>query len=334
MINHRSTLGRVTVLAATGLLALAAAAGCGKKETPATSGGTKTITLGFSQVGSESGWRSANTQSVKDAAAAAGINLKFSDAQQKQENQIQAMRDYISQKVDVISFSPVVTTGWDTVLKEAKAAKIPVILTDRQVDADPSLYVSLVGSDFELEGERGAHLLETVLKQPGAPSQVNIAVLEGTTGSAPAIDRAKGFKKVMDASDPNWKIVVSQTGDFTRDGGKQVMAAFLQSHPEINVLFAHNDDMAIGAIQSIEAAGKKPGVDIKIVSIDGVHDGFVAMSQGKINAIAECNPLLGPQLMDTIKTVLAGGTVEKWIKTKEGDFLAADAAAALPNRKY
>ena len=334
MINHRSTLGRVTVLAATGLLALAAAAGCGKKETPATSGGTKTITLGFSQVGSESGWRSANTQSVKDAAAAAGINLKFSDAQQKQENQIQAIRDYISQKVDVISFSPVVTTGWDTVLKEAKAAKIPVILTDRQVDSDPSLYVSLVGSDFEAEGERAAHLLETVMKAPGAPAQANIAVLEGTTGSAPAIDRAKGFKKVMDASDPSWKIVVSQTGDFTRDGGKQVMAAFLQSHPEINVLFAHNDDMAIGAIQSIEAAGKKPGVDIKIVSIDGVHDGFVAMSQGKINAIAECNPLLGPQLMDTIKTVLAGGSVEKWIKTKEGDFLAADAAAALPNRKY
>ena len=163
---------------------------------------------------------------------------------------------------------------------------------------------------------------------------MNIAVLEGTTGSAPAIDRAKGFKKIMDASDPTWKIVVSQTGDFTRDGGKQVMAAFLQSHPEINVLFAHNDDMAIGAIQSIEAAGKKPGVDIKIVSIDGVHDGFVAMSQGKINAIAECNPLLGPQLMDTIKTVLGGGSVEKWIKTKEGDFLAADAAAALPNRKY
>jgi simple sugar transport system substrate-binding protein len=333
MIDKRSIFGRATVLAATGLLVVTAAAGCGKKETPATSG-TKTITLGFSQVGSESGWRSANTQSVKDAATAAGINLKFSDAQQKQENQIQAIRDYISQKVDVISFSPVVTTGWDTVMKEAKAAKIPVILTDRQVDADPSLYVSLVGSDFELEGERGAHLLETVLKAPGGPTAVNIAVLEGTTGSAPAIDRAKGFKKVMDASNPNWKIVVSQTGDFTRDGGKQVMAAFLQSHPEINVLFAHNDDMAIGAIQSIEAAGKKPGVDIKIVSIDGVHDGFVAMSQGKINAIAECNPLLGPQLMDTIKTVLAGGSVEKWIKTKEGDFLAAEAAAALPNRKY
>jgi galactofuranose transport system substrate-binding protein len=331
MLNRRSFITGVAAVAAAG--ATASLEACGKKAKSSSSGGTKTITLGFSQVGSESGWRSANTQSVKDAAAAAGINLKFSDAQQKQENQIQAIRDYISQKVDVISFSPVVTTGWDTVLKEAKDAKIPVILTDRQVDSDPSYYVTLVGSDFESEGERAAHMLEKVLAlTPVSP--VNIAVLEGTTGSAPAIDRAKGFKKIMDASHPEWKIVVSQTGDFTRDGGKQVMAAFLQSHPEANVLFAHNDDMALGAIQSIEAAGKKPGTDIKIVSCDGVHDGFVAMTQGKINAIVECNPLLGPQLMDTIKTVLGGGTVEKWIKTKEGDFMAADAAAALPSRKY
>ena len=324
MISRRNFLTGAAAVAATGALAA-----CSKRTT-AKSGGK--ITLGFSQVGSESGWRSANTKSVKDAAAAAGISLKFSDAQQKQENQIQAIRDYISQKVDVISFSPVVTTGWDTVLKEAKAAKIPVILTDRQVDSDPSLYVTLVGSDFEAEGERAAHLLEKVLTGHSGP--VDIAVLEGTTGSAPAIERAKGFKKVMAASNPDWKIVVSQTGDFTRDGGKQVMAAFLQAHPEINVLFAHNDDMAIGAIQSIEAAGKKPGTDIKIVSIDGVHDGFVAMTEGKINAIAECNPLLGPQLMDTVKTVVHGGALEKWIKTKEGDFMAADAAAALPTRQY
>ena len=332
MISRRSFLTGATAVAVTGVTGALAA--CGKKESPSTTGpsGAKTITLGFSQVGSESGWRSANTTSIKEAAAAAGITLKFSDAQQKQENQIQAIRDYISQKVDVISFSPVVTTGWDTVLKEAKTAKIPVLLTDRQVDSDPSLYVTLIGSDFTLEGERAAALMDKVLASTTAP--VNIAVLEGTTGSAPAIERAKGFKKVMDASHPNWKIVVSQTGDFTRDGGKQVMAAFLQSHPEINALFAHNDDMGIGAIQSIEAAGKKAGTDIKIVTLDGVNDGLVAMTQGKINAIAECNPLLGPQLMETIKTVLAGGSVEKWIKTKESDFVAADAAAALPNRKY
>ena len=180
-INRRNFLAGTAALAVTGGLAA-----CGKKST-AKSGGK--ITLGFSQVGSESGWRSANTTSVKEAAAAAGVTLKFSDAQQKQENQIQAIRDYISQKVDVISFSPVVTTGWDTVLKEAKAAKIPVILTDRSVDGDPSLYVTLVGSDFEAEGERAAHLLEKVLQ--GHTGPVNIAVLEGTTGSAPAIERAR-----------------------------------------------------------------------------------------------------------------------------------------------
>jgi len=329
MLSRRSLLTGAAGVAAAGVLAA-----CGKKESPSTasSGGTKTITLGFSQVGSESGWRSANTDSVKDAAKAAGITLKFSDAQQKQENQIQAIRDYISQKVDVISFSPVVASGWDTVLKEAQTAKIPVILTDRQVDSDQSLWVSLVGSDFEIEGERAAKLLEKVLA--AAPlSAVNIAVLEGTTGSAPAVQRATGFKKIADTH-KDWKFVASQTGDFTRDGGKQVMAAFLQSHPEINVLFAHNDDMGLGAIQAIEAAGKKPGTDIKIITIDGVHDGFVAMSQGKINAISECNPLLGPQLMETIKKVLNKETVDKWIKTKEDDFLAADAAAALPNRKY
>ncbi|MFL6114048.1 MAG: ABC transporter substrate-binding protein [Catenulispora sp.] len=332
----KGTAGIVAVGAMGGALDACAKSSPKSSTSTGTTGGSagsggKQIKLGFSQVGSESGWRAANTQSVKDAAAKAGIALTFSDAQQKQENQIAAIRNYISQKVDVISFSPVVTSGWDAVLTEAKQAKIPVILTDRQVDSDQSLYVCLVGSDFEAEGERAAHLMEKVL---AGMTQVNMAQLEGTTGSAPATQRAAGFKKVMAASDPSWKIVISQTGDFTRDGGKQVMAAFLQSHPEINALFAHNDDMAIGAIQSIIAAGKKPGTDIKIVSIDGVHDGFVAMSQSQINAIAECNPLLGPQLMETIKDVLAGKTVERWIKTKESDFTADQAAAALPNRQY
>jgi simple sugar transport system substrate-binding protein len=333
MIDRRNLLKGTAGLFAAG--ALGGTLDACAKSSPKAAGGTgaaKTITLGFSQVGSESGWRTANTQSVKDAAAKAGITLKFSDAEQKQENQIAAIRSYISQKVDVISFSPVVTSGWDAVLTEAKNAKIPVILTDRQVDSDQSLYVCLVGSDFEAEGERAAHLMEKVLA--GVTGPVNLAQLEGTSGSAPAIQRTAGFKKVMDASDPSWKIVISQDGNFTRDGGKQVMAAFLQSHPEINALFAQNDDMAIGAIQSIIAAGKKPGTDIRIISCDGVHDGFVAMTQGQINGIVECNPLLGPQLMDTIKQVLAGQTVERWIKTKEGDYLADQAAAALPNRQY
>lgn len=335
MLSRRNFL-----TAAVGVAAAGSLAACAKKDDSSTGSdsadGGKTITLGFSQVGSESGWRSANTTSVKDAAKEAGYKLQFSDAQQKQENQISAIRSYISQKVDVIAFSPVVVTGWDAVLKEAKAKNIPVVLTDRSVEtSDDSLYVTLVGSDFTDEGRRAAKILEKVIAKAGLKAPVKIAQLEGTTGAAPAIERAKGFKEVMDAEHKDdWKIVVSQTGDFTRAGGKQVMAAFLQSNPDINVLFAHNDDMAIGAIQSIEAAGKKPGKDILIVSIDGVKDGFVAMSEGKINAIVECNPLLGPQLMDVVKKVKNGEKVERWIKTKEGDFMQDQAKAALPSRKY
>ncbi|WP_326607497.1 ABC transporter substrate-binding protein [Streptomyces sp. NBC_01799] len=335
MLNRRNFLSAAVGVAAAGGLAACAKEDSGSNSS-SSGGGSKAISLGFSQVGSESGWRTANTDSVKEAAKEAGYTLKFSDAQQKQENQISAIRSFIAQKVDVIAFSPVVVTGWDAVLKEAKAKNIPVVLTDRSVEtSDDSLYVTLVGSDFTDEGRRAAKILEKVLEKAGHKGAVKIAQLEGTTGAAPAIERAKGFKEVMEAEHKDdWKIVVSQTGDFTRAGGKQVMAAFLQSNPDINVLFAHNDDMAIGAIQSIEAAGKKPGKDILIVSIDGVKDGFVAMSDGKINAIVECNPLLGPQLMDIVKKVKDGETVERWIKTEESDFMQDQAKAALPNRKY
>ncbi|WP_326827896.1 ABC transporter substrate-binding protein [Streptomyces sp. NBC_01318] len=335
MLNRRNFL-----TAAVGVAAAGGLAACAKEDSGSNSsssgGDSKAISLGFSQVGSESGWRTANTDSVKEAAKEAGYTLKFSDAQQKQENQISAIRSFIAQKVDVIAFSPVVVTGWDAVLKEAKAKNIPVVLTDRSVEtSDDSLYVTLVGSDFTDEGRRAAKILEKVLEKDGHKGAVKIAQLEGTTGAAPAIERAKGFKEVMEAKhSDDWKIVVSQTGDFTRAGGKQVMAAFLQSNPDINVLFAHNDDMALGAIQSIEAAGKKPGKDILIVSIDGVKDGFVAMSEGKINAIVECNPLLGPQLMDVVKKVKDSETVERWIKTEESDFMQDQAKAALPNRRY
>ncbi|GAB3005950.1 ABC transporter substrate-binding protein [Streptomyces pseudoechinosporeus] len=335
MLNRRNFL-----TAAVGVAAAGGLAACAKEDEGSSSsssgGGSKKLTLGFSQVGSESGWRTANSDSVKSAAKEAGYTLKFSDAQQKQENQISAIRSYITQGVDVIAFSPVVVTGWDAVLKEAKAKKIPVVLTDRSVEtSDESLYVTLVGSDFTDEGRRAARILEKVLEKAGHKGAVKIAQLEGTTGAAPAIERAKGFKEVMDADHKDdWKIVVSQTGDFTRAGGKQVMAAFLQSNPDIDVLFAHNDDMGIGAIQAIEAAGKKPGKDILIVTVDGVKDGFVAMSEGKINAIVECNPLLGPQLMEVVQKVKDGETVERWIKTKESDFMQDQAKEALPTRKY
>ncbi|GAA4553140.1 ABC transporter substrate-binding protein [Streptomyces collinus] len=333
MLNRRNFLTAAVGVAAAGTLAACAKEDGGPSDS--SSGGSKAITLGFAQVGSESGWRTANTDSVKSAAKEAGIKLQFSDAQQKPENQISAIRSFIAQKVDVIAFSPVVVKGWDAVLNEAKRANIPVVLTDRSVESDESLFVTLVGSDFTDEGRRAAKILEKVLEKAGHKGKVKIAQLEGTTGAAPAIERAKGFKEVMDAEHKDdWEIVASQTGDFTRAGGKQVMAAFLQSNPDIDVLFAHNDDMGLGAIQAIEAAGKKPGKDILIVTVDGVKDGFIAMSEGKINAIVECNPLLGPQLMEVVKKVQAGETVERWIKTKESDFMQDQAKDALPTRKY
>lgn len=291
----------------------------------------KKITLGFAQVGAESEWRTANTVSIKDAAKEAGIELKFSDAQQKQENQIKAIRSYIAQKVDVIAFAPVVTTGWDTVLKEAKTAKIPVILTDRNIDTkDPSLYVTMIGSDFTEEGQKAAQWLLDNYKKPG---DVNIVELQGTVGSAPAIDRKKGFEEVI-KKDPRFKITRSQTGDFTRAKGKEVMEAFLKTDKNIQVLYAHNDDMAIGAIQAIEAAGLKPGQDIIIVSIDAVKGAFEAMMAGKLNVTVECNPQLGPQLMTVVKEVLEGKEQPKWVKTKESVFPMETAAKEFPNRKY
>lgn len=292
----------------------------------------KKITLGFSQVGAESGWRTANSKSVQDAAKDAGFDLKFSDAQQKQENQIKAIRNYIQQKVDVIAFSPVVESGWDTVLKEAKDAGIPVILTDRAVDSkDTSLYKTFIGSDFVEEGRRAGKWLVDTYKD--AKEQVNIVELQGTTGSAPANDRKAGFEEII-KSNPNLKIIASQTGDFTRAKGKEVMQAFLKAQKKIDVLYAHNDDMALGAIQAIEAAGLKPGKDIIIISVDGVKDGFVAASEGKINFIVECNPLLGPQLMQAVKDVVGGKEVTKRIVTKEGVFTSEDAKRELPNRQY
>jgi len=313
------------------LLMLVATA-CGKSEDKKTSGSTSDITLGFAQVGAESGWRTANTNSVKDAAAEAGFDLKFSDAQQKQENQIKAIRTFIQQKVDVIAFSPVVESGWDTVLKEAKDAGIPVILTDRAVDSqDTSLYATFIGSDFVLEGKKAGEWLADQYKD--ATADVNIVELQGTTGSAPAIDRKAGFEEAIKGNS-HLKIIASQTGDFTRAKGKEVMQAFLKANPKIDVLYAHNDDMALGAIQAIEAAGLKPGVDIKIISVDAVKDGMTAASEGKINFIVECNPLLGPQLMDAVRDVVAGKTIEKRIVTKEGTFTSEEAKAALPDRKY
>ena len=297
----------------------------------------KKLTVGFSQIGAESGWRTANTDSIKSEAVKRGINLKFADAQQKQENQIKALRSFIAQGVDVIAFSPVVETGWGPVLNEIKKAKIPVVLTDRAVIVtnangvlDDSLYVTFIGSDFVEEGRRAGEWLAKA-----SNGKAVIAELVGTPGSAPAIDRKKGFEEVL-AKNPGMKIVKSQSGNFTRAQGKEVMESFLKSPDakQITALFAHNDDMALGAIQAMEEAGIKPGKDILIVSIDGVKGAFEAMAAGKMNCTVECNPQIGPQLFDAVEAIKAGKTLPKRTPVKEGVYEQSQAAAELPNRKY
>jgi ABC-type sugar transport system substrate-binding protein len=330
----------VLLLVATSALCLAAA-GCDQQPSaalaqPATAAPgarpKKTyqdLVVGYAQIGAESEWRTANTISVKEAAAQLGVELKFVDGQQKQENQIQAIRTFIAQKVDVIGVPPVVETGWDEVFKEAKDAGIPIILVDRRAAVSGDLYVTLMGSDFVEEGRNAARVMAKLMN-----GKANIVELVGTIGSAPANDRYQGFREVL-RDYPDMKIIDSQSGDFTRAKGKQVMEEFLRRHGnEINALFAHNDDMAIGAIQAIEAAGLKPGTDIKIVSIDAVHGAFEAMIAGKLNATVECNPLLGPEFLEMALKVVNGEPVPKWVPSKEGIFFPDNAKEILPTRKY
>jgi len=300
----------------------------------ATSGGggsaDKVITVGFAQTGSESGWRAANTQSMKEAFSAKnGFKLIFNAADNKPENQIAAVHSFINQGVDAIVIAAVVTTGWDDVLKEAKDAKIPVILEDRTIDADPSLYASWIGDDFKKEGvTAGTWAAKALGDKP-----TNMVVLEGTTGSAPAIDRATGFSSAI--KDTQIKTLDSQTGNFTRADGKTVMEGFLQKYGKsINLLFAQNDDMGLGALDAIKAAGLTPGKDIQIVTIDGTHDGLTALSQGEFNYVVECNPLLGDKVASVVKDVLAGKKVDKAYTAVDGAFDQAQATAALPTRKY
>jgi len=332
----RKTFNRA-VMAALSAVALTTVAACGSGgetggsgDAASGGGGDDVITIGFSQVGAESGWRAANTKSIQDTLTAEnGFDLKFSDAQQKQENQIQAIRSYIAQGVDVIAFSPVVETGWDAVLQEAKSADIPVILTDRAVDSqDETLYESFIGSDFVLEGQRVG---EWVVEQYDGEGY-KIVELQGTTGSAPAIDRKEGFETAIEGSD--LEIIDSQTGNFTRAEGKTVMEGFLNAYDDIDLVFAHNDDMGLGAIEAIEAAGMTPGEDIKIVTIDAVKDGMQALADGKINYIVECNPLLGPDLAEIAKKVMAGEEVEKRIVVEDQAFDQEGAKEALPTREY
>jgi len=279
--------------------------------------------IGFSQIGSESGWRAAETTLTKSQAEERGYQLQFSDAQQKQENQIAALRSFIAQGVDAILIAPVVATGWDGVLQEAKEAEIPVVLLDRMVDSDNSLYLTAVGSNLVHEGEvAGKWLADTV-----GDKDCRIVELQGTTGSSPAIDRKKGFEQGIAGHD-NLKIVQSQTGDFTRSLGKEVMESFIQAEnggKDICALYAHNDDMAVGAIQAIKEAGLKPGTDILVVSIDGVPDIFKAMADGEANATVELTPNMAGPAFDALEAYWKDGTEPaKFLQTESKLFTQAD----------
>ena len=317
----------LAMLAGCAPVAAPAAAPAADAAQPAVAKSYADLTVCFPQLGAESDWRTANTASMKETAEKLGIKqLVFSDAQQKQENQISAMRACIQQSVDVIALPPVVETGWDAVLTEAKNASIPVIVVDRSVSADSSLYAAHIGSDMDIEGQRAAEEMNKLLPDGG-----NIIELSGTTGSGAAVGRARGFREKLN---PNITILDSQTGNFTRAEGKPVMEAFLKKYEgQIDGAFIHNDDMAIGAIEAVKAAGLNPG-DLKIVSVDGTRGGFQAMVDGWIQADVECNPLLGPQVMEIALKLANGEEVVKEQLTNESVFYPENAAELLPTRQY
>ena len=293
----------------------------------------KRVKLGFAQVGSESEWRLANTDSIVSAAKEAGIDLILRNADYDQKKQIEIIRDFINQGVDVIAFSPKTESGWDEVLQEVKNAGIPVILSDREINVDDqSLFTSFIGSDFVEEGRRAGKWLASVSKS--AKSPIHIIEIEGTANSAPAVDRKLGFHEIVQ-QDSKLQLLKSYSGDFTLGIGKKLMKEALKTYGrKINVVYAHNDDMALGAIQAIEDYGLKPGVDIKIISIDGTLKAFKALNVGKMNFTVECNPLLGPELMKAIKDLNNGIEIPQKIITSEETFDQKQAKKEFYRRSY
>ena len=286
-------------------------------ETEAEKSGNDKLVVGFAQIGQESGWRDAETNDVQWYAArnTDTIELTFADAQQKQENQIKAIRNFIEMGVDVIVFPPVVETGWEAVLTECQEAGIPGILGDRGIDASAGddLYTTMIASDHVWAGEQAAIVMNDLLGGKG-----KVVELEGTVGASAAVQRKKGFDEYIAANCPDIEILDSQTGDFTRSMGKEVMESFLKTYDDIDAVFCHNDDMALGAIEAIKEAGKKPGEDIKIIGVDGVKGAFEAILAGEMNCTVECTPILAEQIFETAAKLKNGETVDKWIMSADG----------------
>ena len=305
---------------------------CGMSVVPAVgvAAADDTITVGFSQVGAESDWRTANTESMKSTFSEEnGYELIFDDAQQKQENQLTAIRNFIQQEVDYILLAPVTETGWDTVLQEAKDADIPVIIVDRMVDvSDDSLYTTWIGTDSLLEGRKAAEWLNAYTTAKGIDAKdVNIVDIQGTIGSTAQIGRSKGLEEGVD--NYGWNLLAHQSGEFTQAKGQEVMESMLKQYDNINVVYCENDNEAFGAIDAIEAAGKTVGSDIAngeimVISFDTTNAGLTDTLAGKITCDVECNPLHGPRAEELIKALEAGEEVEKLNYVDEEIFATDD----------
>ena len=298
----------------------------------------KLIVVGVSQLGSESVWRSANTESVQETITPAnGYFLIFNNARQIQENQIKAIRGYISQKVDYIVFSPVTETGWDTVLTEAKAAGIPVILMDRAVDVeDKSLYVTRVGSDMNEEGVKAGKWLEQeLIDRDREQDEINIVILTGNKGSSAEIGRSGGFASISGQHD-NWVVLEEVDADFTTSKAKEEMKKLLAKYPDIDVVVSQNDDMSFGAIEAIESAGLTTGIDgdIILISFDSCKEALEKVKSGKINVDIECNPLQGEYVSEVIRALESGETVQKEYIVDEMVFTQDNVAQYLEDRAY
>lgn len=308
------------------------AASCAAPPPEEESAEDRKVMLGFAQLGFESGWRVGNTRDILDAADRAGIQIMYRNANMRQEEQIKAIRSFIAYQVDVISFSPIVESGWDIVLQEAKDAGIPVLLTDRLVDVeDETLYAGFVGSDFMEEGRMAGRFL---LQKAEGMDKVRIVEITGTEGSTPMQDRYAGFREVLEG-DGRFEIVASISGDFMRSKGKECMEGILGAYGDIDVLYAHNDAMTMGAIEAIEAAGLRPGEDIIIISVDGEQGAIDLLREGKINCVVECTPLIGDTVMELVKKLAAGEPIDRATYSEERAFTEFDEdLLSLPERGY
>ena len=283
--------------------------------------------VGFAQTESNNPWRIAETQSMKDIAGKCNWDLVYTDAAGSAAKQVADVESMIAQKVDVIVLAPREEKPLIPAVMKAKKAGIPVILVDRNVVQKAAAagrdYVTFIGSDFVDQGRRAA---EWLIKATGG--KATIVELEGTTGSSPANDRKKGFDNAVKAQ-PGMKIVASQSGDFARDKGRQVMQTLLQAHPDVTAVYAHNDEMAIGAIAALEAAGKKPGQDVIVVSIDGTKDALTAIAAGKMGATVQSSPFFGPVSCDTVKRYAKGEKIAPWVKVSDKFYDKSNAQASM-----